>query len=282
MGNMATWTVSLGMRMLPRSGSRPLSPLLLSDRTSSRAGLSLRLRLPIARTPFTPSHLPPSSRPTVYPNGLEAASRPHEVPRPSHRRCMQAGEWGSWAPRKKQGDRGVASTASNWSGSPYASPSRGAVAVTNHTRRTPPTTGVSRRGWFILGSWPAWVLPVPRASMITSLRSHAAAMDETPSSATDVAKGKLPVNLRPLLPAIDPKESSSSSPSPLPSFSGLTKRLSPTTSACSSCRKRKAKVSVIPNSGADRLLKPWTKVQRTPARVQTMLPTYTRLPIRHG
>lgn len=142
--------------------------------------------------------------------------------------------------------------------------------------------GVSRRGWFILGSWPAWVVPVPRASVITSLRSHAAAMDETPSSATDVAKGKLPVNLRPLLPAIDPKESSSSSPSPLPSFSGLTKRPSPTPSACSSCRKRKAKVSVIPNSGADRLLKPWTKVQRTPARVQTMLPTYTRLPIRDG
>lgn len=136
MGSMATWTVSLGMRMLPRSGSRPLSPLPLSNRTSSRAGLSLRLRLPIARTPFTPSHLPPSSRPTVYPNGLEAASRPHEIPRPSHRGCMQAGEWGSWAPRKKQGDRGVASTTSNWSGSPYASPSRGAAAVTNHTRRT--------------------------------------------------------------------------------------------------------------------------------------------------
>ncbi|KAK1831522.1 nitrogen assimilation transcription factor nirA [Podospora conica] len=69
------------------------------------------------------------------------------------------------------------------------------------------------------------------------------AMDETPSSDPGAAKGKLPANLRPLLPAIDPNESSSSSPSPLSGPSGLTKKPAPTTSACSSCRKRKAKCS---------------------------------------
>lgn len=152
MVSMATWTVSLALRMpAVEAVSFPLFPSLTELPLGPEFLYGFGCQ---ARAPSTASHLIPSSRPMVYPQGLEAASRQLEIPNPSHRRYIQTGEWGSWAPRKKQGDRGVTSTTSNWSGSPDASPSRGVVAATNQTRRPRPRHDGLCRGHVLL--WTRW------------------------------------------------------------------------------------------------------------------------------